>query len=78
MMDDEITSTEPVVRSSYGLRDDLLMTVEVQPPASQSIIIATGRMRDILKLLNKTEWKAYTMKVDVDLFLDEYHGLKGR
>ena len=64
-----------MTETKYGLRDDLLMTVEIQPPASNYIITATGRIRDIAKLLNKTEWKAYTMKVDVDTFLEEYHSL---
>ncbi len=63
----------PQPHVTYGLRDDLLMTISLQPPQSQYVITATGRTRDILKLLNETEWRAYRMEVDVDEFMKRFH-----
>ena len=58
---------------SYGLRDDVPVVFSVSPPGTDRIIEVKGKLRDVIKLVNKLGWKIIMGEVDIDAFLERYH-----
>lgn len=59
---------------TYGIRDDISSIAIVQPPGTAMVLELHGRLRDIVNAINKLEYKVYSIKVDMDKFV-EIHSL---
>ena len=58
---------------SYGLRDDVPVVFSVSPPGTNRIIEVKGTLRDVIRLVNNSNWKIIIGEVDIDAFLERYH-----
>ena len=77
-MDEESERVETVSsRPRYGTRDDIAVYMKLLPPSSSHAVMVRGRLRDVIQVVNKTEWKILEAEAYIDEFLDWYHGLQG-
>ena len=76
-MSDSSTANQPTTgRPVYGTRDDMPTFMRLLCPGTQYTVMVRGRLRDVIQVVNKTEWKIIEAEAYVDEFLENYHSCK--